>query len=134
MTELVIKNDIGEKKMEGLLLFLKSWDIDAEIVSVEKNPDIKKIRIVNRADALSDEQLSEKLSGEISDTLFCSEDDCREIIIPSFVNLENVQRVIDLMVYKTATADSQATQDEVDSIAKEAKKGWWQANREHFIK
>jgi hypothetical protein len=34
MTELIIKNDIGKRKMEGLLLFLKSWDIDAEIISV----------------------------------------------------------------------------------------------------
>jgi hypothetical protein len=42
MPELIIKNDIGEKKMEGLLLFLKSWDIDAEIVSVTKNPNVKK--------------------------------------------------------------------------------------------
>lgn len=86
--------------MEGLLLFLKSWDIDAEIISAARISSVKKIRIVSRPDVLSDEQLST----EVSDTLSCSENDCREIIIPSFVNLENIQHIIDLMVYKAATA------------------------------
>jgi hypothetical protein len=54
--------------------------------------------------------------------------------IPSFLNFEEIQRIIDLMTYKEATARSMATQDEVDEIAKSAKKGWWQANRERFIK
>jgi hypothetical protein len=54
--------------------------------------------------------------------------------LPSFVNFEEIQRFIDLMKYKEATARSQATQEDVDEIAKSAKKGWWQANRERFIK
>jgi hypothetical protein len=44
--------------------------------------------------------------------------------IPSCVNFEDVQRVIDLMTYREATAESQATQQDVDDIAREAKKGW----------
>ncbi|MDR1937488.1 MAG: hypothetical protein LBQ73_03175 [Tannerellaceae bacterium] len=54
--------------------------------------------------------------------------------IPSCVNFEEVQCVIDLIIYREATAQSQATQQDVDDIAREAKKGWWQANRERFIK
>ncbi|MDR0814988.1 MAG: hypothetical protein LBN37_04455 [Bacteroidales bacterium] len=54
--------------------------------------------------------------------------------IPSFVNFEEVQRMIDLMTYKEATARSWATQEDVNDIARESKKGWWQANRERFIK
>jgi hypothetical protein len=42
-------------------------------------------------------------------------------------NLENIRRIIDLTVYEEVTARSQATQDE-------AKKGWWIANKERFIK
>ena len=54
--------------------------------------------------------------------------------IPSHVaDIEDVQRFIDLIVYKEATARSQATQEDIDKIAKEAKKGWWAANRKHFI-
>jgi hypothetical protein len=56
------------------------------------------------------------------------------IRIPSFVDIEDVQRMIDLLMYKEATARSQATQEEVDDLAKEAKKGWWQANRDRFIR
>jgi hypothetical protein len=52
-------------------------------------------------------------------------------LLISSVNLENI---IDLMVYEKATARSQATQDEVDRIAKEAKTDWWIANKERFIK
>jgi hypothetical protein len=55
------------------------------------------------------------------------------IRIPSFVDVEDVQRIIDLIIYKEAIANSQATQDDVDRIAKEAKKDWWQANRERFM-
>jgi hypothetical protein len=53
--------------------------------------------------------------------------------IPSYVSVENVQRCIDLMMYKEATAKSQATQEEIDEIAREAKKGWWEANRDRFV-
>jgi hypothetical protein len=53
--------------------------------------------------------------------------------IPSYVDVGDVQRLIDLMMYNEATAKSQATQEEVDEIAKEAKKGWWEANRDRFI-
>ncbi|MDR2026246.1 MAG: hypothetical protein LBQ01_01645 [Prevotellaceae bacterium] len=39
MVELIIKNDIGKKKMEDLLLFLKSKDIEAEIKPATKMPE-----------------------------------------------------------------------------------------------
>jgi hypothetical protein len=80
MIELIIKNDIGKKKMEDLLLFLKSWDIEAEIRPVAKTPGIKKIRIINKSHTLSDEQLAEKLSGEVSDMPSCPDNDCHEIV------------------------------------------------------
>lgn len=31
MVELILKNDIGQNKIDALLHFLKSWDIDAEL-------------------------------------------------------------------------------------------------------
>jgi hypothetical protein len=54
--------------------------------------------------------------------------------IPSSVNIEGVQRIIDLMTYREATSTSQATQEEVDCIAREAKKDWWATNRKRFLK
>jgi hypothetical protein len=74
MTELIIENDIEKKKMEGLLFFLKSWDIEATIRQIPP-----KYRVINKSHALSDEQLAENLSGVTGDISSCSESDCREI-------------------------------------------------------
>jgi len=59
-----------------------------------------------------------------------------EIIIrlPSTVNPDGLQRFIDYLCYKEATAKSQAKQADVDKLAKEVKKGWWSENRSRFIK
>jgi hypothetical protein len=43
MTELIIKNDIGKKKMKDLLLFLKSRNIEAEIRPAKKTAKDKRI-------------------------------------------------------------------------------------------
>jgi hypothetical protein len=53
--------------------------------------------------------------------------------IPPYVGVEEVQRILDMVKLNEITAKSQATQEEIDEIAREAKKGWWKANRERFI-
>ena len=60
----------------------------------------------------------------------------KEIIIrlPSNVDTEGLQRLIDFLTYKEATSKSKAKQSEVDKLAKEAKKGWWKRNRRKLIK
>ncbi|MBW7840233.1 MAG: hypothetical protein H3C36_11470 [Chitinophagaceae bacterium] len=60
----------------------------------------------------------------------------REVIIrlPSSVDITGVQRLVDYLTYKEATSNSQATQDQVDKLANEVKKGWWKKNRKRFIK
>lgn len=60
----------------------------------------------------------------------------REVIIrlPSSVDITGVQRLVDYLTYKEATSNSQATQDQVDKLANELKKGWWKKNRKRFIK
>lgn len=59
-----------------------------------------------------------------------------EVIIrlPSYVDTEGLQRLIDYLSYKEATAKSKAKQTDVDKLAKEVKKGWWKKNRSRFIK
>lgn len=58
-----------------------------------------------------------------------------EIIIklPASMDLEEIQRLINYLLYKEATKDSQATQDEVDKLAREANKQWWEENKERFL-
>jgi len=59
-----------------------------------------------------------------------------EVIIrlPSFMNVEAMQRTIDLISLKEATARSVATQEDINLLAKEANKGWWTKNRARYIK
>ena len=59
-----------------------------------------------------------------------------EIIIrlPSSIDTEGLQGIINYLIYKEATEKSQAKQDEVDKLANEVKKGWWNKNRSRFIK
>ena len=55
------------------------------------------------------------------------------IRIPSSIDIEDVQRLIDLINLKEATAQSVAKQEDIDSLVQEVKKGWWAANRSRFI-
>jgi len=60
----------------------------------------------------------------------------KEVIIrlPSYVDTEGLQRLVDFLTYKEATAKSKAKQADVDALAKEAKKGWWAKNRTRLVK
>ena len=59
-----------------------------------------------------------------------------EVIIrlPASVDTTGLQRLIDYLTYKEATANSNATQEQVDKLAIDVKKGRWKKNRKCFIK
>jgi hypothetical protein len=59
-----------------------------------------------------------------------------EVIIrlPAYVKTDGLQRLVDLLSYKEAVEKSEATQDDVDKLAKEVKKGWWAKNRDKYIR
>ena len=59
-----------------------------------------------------------------------------EVIIrlPSYIDTEGLQNLIDYLTYKEATDKSWAKQVDVDTLAKDIKKGWWNKNRRRFIK
>lgn len=56
------------------------------------------------------------------------------IRLPSYVDTEGLQRLVDYLIYKEATAKSKAKQADVDALATEVKIGWWTENRNRFIK
>jgi thioredoxin-related protein len=60
----------------------------------------------------------------------------KEVIIrlPSYIDTEGLQQLLNYLVYKEATAKSKAKQSDVDKLAKEVKKDWWAKNRNRFIK
>ena len=57
-----------------------------------------------------------------------------EIIIrlPDTVNVEHVQRLINYLMYQKARAKSQAKQEDIDALAREANRGWWERNKHRF--
>lgn len=60
----------------------------------------------------------------------------KEVIIrlPSSVETDGLQRLVDYLTYKEATAKSKAKQTDVDALASEVKKGWWKKNKSRFVK
>ncbi|MCX6206996.1 MAG: hypothetical protein NTZ19_12175 [Bacteroidetes bacterium] len=60
----------------------------------------------------------------------------KEVIIrlPSYVNTDGLQSLIDFLTYKEATAKSKATQSKVDKLAIESKTGWYKKNRSRLVK
>jgi hypothetical protein len=60
----------------------------------------------------------------------------KEVIIrlPSYVDTNGLQRLVDYLSYKEATSKSKAKQSDVDALAKEVKTGWWAKNRSRLVK
>ncbi len=55
------------------------------------------------------------------------------IKIPEAVDMEGVQRLLNYLLYKEATKDSNAKQDAVDELAREVNKQWWEKNKHRFL-
>ena len=56
------------------------------------------------------------------------------IRLPAYMDVEAMQRTIDLISLREVTARSTATQKDIDALAKEVNKGWWAGNRSRYIK
>jgi hypothetical protein len=81
MTQLVLKSPIDQKELDSVLSFLKSRNIDAEILQEINSPVTRRFKIkYNESHILTDEQLEEKLSKNESDFIDCTDIDYKEII------------------------------------------------------
>ena len=56
------------------------------------------------------------------------------IKIPSTIDITGVQRLIDYLRYKEIGSKSKATEDQITTLARKSKAGWWKANRKRFVK
>ena len=52
------------------------------------------------------------------------------IKIPSNVNIEGLQEIIEYLRYKEILSKSKATAEDIEELADEVNKSWWNANRE----
>lgn len=59
----------------------------------------------------------------------------KEIIIrlPASIDMTGLQRFVDYLCYKEATANSVAKQSDIDVLATEVKKGWWATNKSRLL-
>ncbi len=58
-----------------------------------------------------------------------------EIIIkvPVHVNIEGLQRLLDFLTYREVTANGKASQEDVDQLVLEVKKGRWARNKKRLL-
>jgi hypothetical protein len=53
--------------------------------------------------------------------------------LPTNINIEEVQRFLSYLRYKEIVASSTATQDEIDELARDVNKSWWEKNKHRFL-
>jgi hypothetical protein len=55
------------------------------------------------------------------------------IRIPSGVEVEGVQRLIDFLKFRELVSKSKATQEQVDELASQINKNWWEKNKAKLL-
>lgn len=55
------------------------------------------------------------------------------IRVSSKVNTLGLQRLVDYLKYQELTSTSEAKQSDIDALAKEVNKNWWNSNKHRFI-
>jgi len=56
------------------------------------------------------------------------------IRLPANTDISGLQRILDYLQFREITAKSQATENDIDDLAKESKSDWWLKNKTMFIK
>jgi len=55
------------------------------------------------------------------------------IRVSSKINTYGLQRLLDFLKYQELTSTSHAKQSDIDALAKEVNKNWWEKNKQRFI-
>jgi hypothetical protein len=53
--------------------------------------------------------------------------------LPPNINIEEIQIFLNYLRYKEIVAKSKATQEDVDQLAREVNKSWWEKNKHRFL-
>lgn len=54
------------------------------------------------------------------------------IKLPLNTKVKDIQCVLNYFEYIDLVSESKATQEQIDALAKEAKSGWWEKNKQRF--
>jgi len=55
------------------------------------------------------------------------------IRVSSKINTFGLQRLVDYLRYQELTVSSKAKQSDIDELAREVNKSWWNENKQRFI-
>ncbi len=55
------------------------------------------------------------------------------IRVSSKINTYGLQRLLDYLRYQELTSTSNAEQSDINALAKEVNKNWWEKNKQRFI-
>lgn len=55
------------------------------------------------------------------------------IKLPLDTEVSDIQRVLDFFEYISLVGNSKAKQDDIDKLAKDVNKDWWEENKERFL-
>ncbi len=60
----------------------------------------------------------------------------KEVVIrlSAQINWEEIQLMLNFFKYRETVAKSKATQEDIDQIAREINKSWWEENKSRFLK
>lgn len=56
------------------------------------------------------------------------------IRIPNSIGIKGAQRIIDYIRYQEITSNSKAKQKDIDELADEINRDWWEKNKDTFLK
>jgi len=59
-------------------------------------------------------------------------EDAIVIKLPLETNVKDIQRVLNYFEYVDLLSESNATQEQIDDLARDVKKGWWAKNKSRF--
>lgn len=55
------------------------------------------------------------------------------IKLPADMNIEDLQRMMDYFLYKEIGMKSRARQEDIDALARQSSRTWWQDNKQRFL-
>jgi len=55
------------------------------------------------------------------------------VTLPASFDITEIQRFLDYLRFKEIVSKSKATQEQIDQLAREVNKGWWQKNKNRYF-
>ena len=56
------------------------------------------------------------------------------IRVPKTVDIKGIERLLEYIRFREIASKSKAQDDEIDELANQSKKKWWNQNKDRFIK